>query len=243
MVEFTFQFPPVGGFDLLLDELARLLVAARALQRLAELGRDAQLAVAAIEGDLAVAQLRAGDCRRPERSRGGGRGRGAGEDERGLHHAQQLLAAHRLHEEVVGDDAGVGRLQSEGRVVGDRDEVRTLDGKPVNAGSMLAAQAEGHNIVTIEGLGEHPDQGWKKTDGLHPIQQAFVEAGAIQCGYCTPGLIMSAAKLLEEKPHPTKDEIRQAITGNLCRCTGYQKIIKAIEAVGNKRSPKRCKKN
>src|SRR3972149_7844913 len=61
-----------------------------------------------------------------------------------------------------------------------------LDGKPVNAGSMLAAQAEGHNIVTIEALGEHPDQGWRKTDGLHPLQKAFVDSGPIQCGFCTP---------------------------------------------------------
>ena len=104
-----------------------------------------------------------------------------------------------------------------------------LDGKPVNGGSMLAAQAEGHNIVTIEGLGEHPEQGWKKTGGLHPLQQAFIETGAIQCGYCTPGFIMSGAKLLEEKENPTHGEIEQAITGNLCRCTGYYKIVQAIE--------------
>jgi len=67
-----------------------------------------------------------------------------------------------------------------------------LDGKPVNAGSLLAAQAEGHNVVTIEGLGEHPEQGWRKTEGLHPLQQAFVESGAIQCGYCTPAQILAA---------------------------------------------------
>src|SRR5688572_8189546 len=94
-----------------------------------------------------------------------------------------------------------------------------LDGKPVNAGSMLAAQAEGHNIVTIEGLGEHPDQGWKKTEGLHPIQQAFVESGAIQCGYCTPGQILAAKALLDRNPNPTEEEVRDAIAGVLCRCT------------------------
>src|SRR5262250_107569 len=76
-----------------------------------------------------------------------------------------------------------------------------LDGKPINAGSILAAQAEGHNIVTIEGLGEHPEQGWKKTDGLHPIQQAFVESGAIQCGFCTPGQILAAKALLDKNPN------------------------------------------
>ena len=103
-----------------------------------------------------------------------------------------------------------------------------LDGKPVNAGSMLAAQAEGHNIVTIEGLGEHPDQGWRKTDGLHPLQQAFVEAGAIQCGYCTPGQILAAKTLLDKNPNPTEEEVRDAIAGVLCRCTGYVKPVQAV---------------
>ena len=103
-----------------------------------------------------------------------------------------------------------------------------LDGKPVNAGSMLAVQAEGHNIVTIEGLGEHPEQGWKKTDGLHPLQQAFVEAGAIQCGYCTPGQILAAKALLDKNPNPTEAEVREAIAGVLCRCTGYVKPVQAV---------------
>src|SRR5512144_2710277 len=103
-----------------------------------------------------------------------------------------------------------------------------LDGKPVNGGSMLAAQAEGHNIVTIEGLGEHPDQGWRKTEGLHPLQQAFVEAGAIQCGYCTPGQILAAKALLDLNPNPTEAEVREAISGVLCRCTGYAKPVQAI---------------
>ena len=103
-----------------------------------------------------------------------------------------------------------------------------LNGKPVNAGLMLAAQAEGHNIVTIEGLGEHPDQGWRKTDGLHPLQQSFVEAGAIQCGYCTPGQILAAKTLLEKNPNPTEEEVREAIAGVLCRCTGYVKPVQAV---------------
>jgi putative selenate reductase molybdopterin-binding subunit len=103
-----------------------------------------------------------------------------------------------------------------------------LDGKPVNAGSMLAAQAEGHKVVTIEGLGEHPEQGWKKTDGLHPLQQAFIETGAIQCGYCTPGQILAANALLVDNSDPSEAEVREAIAGVLCRCTGYAKPVQAV---------------
>ena len=103
-----------------------------------------------------------------------------------------------------------------------------LDGKPVNAGSMLTAQAEGHKVVTIEGLGEHPEQGWKKTDGLHPLQQAFIETGAIQCGYCTPAQVLAAKALLEENPNPSEAEVREAISGVLCRCTGYAKPVQAV---------------
>jgi Aerobic-type carbon monoxide dehydrogenase, large subunit CoxL/CutL homologs len=103
-----------------------------------------------------------------------------------------------------------------------------LDGKPVNGGSMLAAQAEGHNIVTIEGLGEHPEQGWRKTEGLHPLQQAFVESGAIQCGYCTPAQILAAKALLDKNPNPSEEQVRDAIAGVLCRCTGYLKPVQAV---------------
>ncbi len=103
-----------------------------------------------------------------------------------------------------------------------------LDGKPVNAGSMLAAQSAGRNIITIEGLGEHPDQGWKKTEGLHPLQQAFVESGAIQCGYCTPAQILAAKTLLDKNPNPTETQVREAISGVLCRCTGYLKPVQAV---------------
>lgn len=103
-----------------------------------------------------------------------------------------------------------------------------LDGKPVSAGSMLALQAVGHNLVTIEGLGEHPDQGWNKTHGLHPLQLAFIENGAIQCGYCTPAQILAAKALLDKNPSPTEAQVREAIAGVLCRCTGYKKPVQAI---------------
>ncbi len=103
-----------------------------------------------------------------------------------------------------------------------------LDGRPANAGSMLAMQAEGHPIVTIESMGEHPEQGWRASDGLHPLQTAFAENGAIQCGYCTPAQILAAKSLLDRNPRPTEDEIREAISGVLCRCTGYVKPVQAI---------------
>jgi len=108
-----------------------------------------------------------------------------------------------------------------------------LDGKPVNATLMLAAQAEGHKIATLEALGEHPEQGWRKTDGLHPLQQAFIESGAIQCGYCTPAQILAAKALLDKNPNPTEAEIRAALAGVLCRCTGYLKPVQAVMRVVN----------
>jgi len=103
-----------------------------------------------------------------------------------------------------------------------------LDGKPVNTCVMLAAQAQGHQIQTIEALGQHPEQGWKSTAGLHPIQQAFVESGAIQCGYCTPAQAVAAVALLEKNPNPTEEEVREALSGVLCRCTGYLKPVQAV---------------
>ena len=96
-----------------------------------------------------------------------------------------------------------------------------LDSKPVNSCIVLALEADGKNVITIEGL--------TKGEKLHPIQQAFIEKGAIQCGYCTPGMIMRTKALLDENPNPTEDEIKKALSGNLCRCTGYTKIIEAVE--------------
>jgi aerobic carbon-monoxide dehydrogenase small subunit len=95
-----------------------------------------------------------------------------------------------------------------------------LDGTLVCACLVLAAQAEGHEIVTVEGLGE---------DGrLHRVQEAFAETGAVQCGFCTPGLVVATVDLLAHSPQPTDDEIREALSGNLCRCTGYAKIFDAV---------------
>jgi putative selenate reductase molybdopterin-binding subunit len=103
-----------------------------------------------------------------------------------------------------------------------------LDGKPVNSCVLLAAQAVGHEIQTIEALGEHPQQGWKTTQGLHPIQQAFVDTGAIQCGFCTPAQVLAAKQLLERNPDPSEAEVRDALSGVLCRCTGYLKPVQAV---------------
>ena len=98
-----------------------------------------------------------------------------------------------------------------------------LNGKPVNACLVLAIRANGAEILTIEGL--------KPSQGLHPLQQAFVDKGAIQCGFCTPGMLLSASSLLKQNPNPTEEEIRTALSGNLCRCTGYQKIVEAIQSI------------
>ena len=98
-----------------------------------------------------------------------------------------------------------------------------LNGRPVNSCLVLAVEANGAKITTIEGLA--------KGDELHPIQEAFIQHGAIQCGYCTPGMVLSAKALLDENPHPSELEVKKAIAGNLCRCTGYVKIIRAIMSV------------
>ena len=103
-----------------------------------------------------------------------------------------------------------------------------MDGKPVNSCLILGAQAQGHKIQTIESLGQHPEQGWRANRGLHPLQKAFASNGAIQCGYCTPAQILAAKHLLDNNPDPTEDEVRQAISGVLCRCTGYIKPVQAI---------------
>lgn len=104
-----------------------------------------------------------------------------------------------------------------------------LDGRAVNSCLVLAAKANARHVVTVEGLSEHGT--------LHPVQQAFLDSGAVQCGYCTPGMVISAVDLLSRNPDPTREEIAEAISGNLCRCTGYTKQIDAIaEAAKRMRS-------
>jgi aerobic carbon-monoxide dehydrogenase small subunit len=101
-----------------------------------------------------------------------------------------------------------------------------LDGSLVCACLVLAAQADGHEVVTVEGLAGG--------DGLHPMQEAFVETGAVQCGFCTPGLVVAATELLRQNSDPSDDEIREALSGNLCRCTGYAKIFDAVRLVAER---------
>jgi aerobic carbon-monoxide dehydrogenase small subunit len=96
-----------------------------------------------------------------------------------------------------------------------------MDGRAVNSCLVLAVEAEGCKIITIEGLAQGPD--------LHPLQEAFIRYGGFQCGYCTPGMLLSAKALLDENPDPTEEEIRKGISGNLCRCTGYTKIVESIK--------------
>lgn len=103
-----------------------------------------------------------------------------------------------------------------------------MNGELVTSCLILAPQADGAVITTIEGIGSGGH--------LDPIQEAFIETGAVQCGFCTPGMILAAKKLLEENPHPTEEEIKRGISGNLCRCTGYQKIIDAIKLEANRLS-------
>ncbi len=102
-----------------------------------------------------------------------------------------------------------------------------INGKSVASCLSLAVESDGKEITTIEGLSTQGDT-------LHPIQEAFVEQGAIQCGYCTPGMILSAKYLLDQNPEPTETQIRRALSGNLCRCTGYNRIVKAVIAAGKK---------
>jgi carbon-monoxide dehydrogenase small subunit len=95
-----------------------------------------------------------------------------------------------------------------------------FDGQPVKSCTMLAVQADGHDILTVEGLATSSE--------LHPVQEGFKDAHGLHCGFCTPGMMLTAKALLDENPNPTEDEVRWALSGNLCRCTGYQNIVKAV---------------
>lgn len=124
--------------------------------------------------------------------------------------------------EVIREDLGLTGTK-EGCGLGECGACTVLmDGRVVNSCLVLATEAEGKQITTIEGLAQG--------DKLHPIQQAFVDHGGLQCGFCTPGMIMAAKALLDRNPTPTEEEVKRGIAGNLCRCTGYAKIIESIKA-------------
>jgi carbon-monoxide dehydrogenase small subunit len=136
------------------------------------------------------------------------------------------IEPNRTLAEVIRKDLGLTGTKI-GCEVGDCGACTVImDGEPVNSCLVLAVQANGRNILTIEGL---------ESDGkLHPLQQAFIDKGAIQCGFCTPGMILSAKSLLDHHPKADEAEIRSAISGNLCRCTGYQKIVEAVLSLGGR---------
>jgi len=122
---------------------------------------------------------------------------------------------------VIREELGLTGTK-EGCGIGDCGACTVLmEGKPVNSCLVLALQAEGKEVRTVEGLGTE--------ENLDPLQESFIKYGAVQCGFCTPGMLISARALLDKNPHPTTEEIKVAISGNLCRCTGYVKIIQAIQ--------------
>jgi carbon-monoxide dehydrogenase small subunit len=133
----------------------------------------------------------------------------------------RAVATHRLLLDLLRDEIGVTGTK-EGCGTGDCGACTVyLNGKPVNSCLVLSGELDGADIVTIEGLKIGPE--------LHPIQKAFLQDGGAQCGYCTPGMLMMSKALLDENPDPTEEEIRFALSGNLCRCTGYAKIVQAVQ--------------
>ena len=105
-----------------------------------------------------------------------------------------------------------------------------LDGEAVRSCILLTAMVEGRKVTTIEGVGS--------VDNLHPVQQAFIDTSAVQCGFCTPGMVLTSIALLDKNPDPTEEEIRTALSGNLCRCTGYEKIVKAVRLAAERMAKK-----
>jgi carbon-monoxide dehydrogenase small subunit len=138
-------------------------------------------------------------------------------EERGLEIEGRTLLVHALRDGLglTGAHIGCDTSQCGACTV-------LLDGRAVKSCTMLAQQAEGHEVTTIEGLGQDGE--------LHPIQRAFVEHHGLQCGFCTPGMVMAAVSLLKEQPNPTEAEVREGLEGNLCRCTGYHNIVAAVLA-------------
>jgi len=131
------------------------------------------------------------------------------------------VPSHRLLLDLLRDEIGLTGTK-EGCGTGDCGACTVfLNGKPVNSCLVLSGELDGTDIVTIEGLKIGPE--------LHPVQKAFIQDGGAQCGYCTPGMLMMSKALLDENPNPTEEEIRFALSGNLCRCTGYAKIIQAVQ--------------
>jgi aerobic-type carbon monoxide dehydrogenase small subunit (CoxS/CutS family) len=141
---------------------------------------------------------------------------------------QLLLPVHRTLLEVLREDLGLTGTKH-GCELGECGTCTVLvDGRPQLSCLLLPVQVEGSEITTVEGLGTAAD--------LHPLQRAFADLGAAQCGYCTPGMLLAARALLDERPRPDRDEIREALAGNLCRCTGYAKIVEAV-ALAAERGP------
>jgi aerobic-type carbon monoxide dehydrogenase small subunit (CoxS/CutS family) len=135
------------------------------------------------------------------------------------------VAAHRTLLDVLRNELGLTGAK-EGCGTGSCGACTVLlDGRAVNACLVFVAEAQGRSVTTIEGLAASGE--------LHPLQKAFMDEGAVQCGFCTPGVILSAKALLDETPRPTESQIRRAIAGNLCRCTGYDKIVRAIRRVSD----------